>query len=166
MGCCSAELVYGTTLRLPGEFFPDSKDANAQGNTDYVLRLQDIMSKLRAVPPCPPAVRLVHVHRYLSSCSHVFVRNEAVQRPLRPSYDGPFKVVKSGDKHITIDRGGRHDVVLLDRVKPAHVDCDSEVPATPRAPSPQGPPADQAKWPNRPSKGSRGVDVVQDLRCA
>ena len=26
MGCCAAELVYGTTLRLPGESFHSSKD--------------------------------------------------------------------------------------------------------------------------------------------
>lgn len=142
IGCCSAELVYGTTLRLPGEFVADSKDTNLQANTDYSLRLRDIMSKLRAVPPRPPTARPVHVHSDLSSCSHVFVRHDAIQRPLRPPYDGPFKVVKRGDKHITIDRGGRHDVVSLDRVKPAYMDGDSEAPTSPRAPPPQGPPAD------------------------
>nr|XP_037289054.1 uncharacterized protein LOC119181917 [Rhipicephalus microplus] len=100
IGCCSAELVYGTTLRLPGEFFTTSKDENVYGNADYAVRLRDIMSKLRAVPPRPPAARPVYVDRELSSCSHVFVRHDAVQPPLRPPHDGPFKVLRRADKHI------------------------------------------------------------------
>uniref|UniRef100_L7LZ63 RNA-directed DNA polymerase n=1 Tax=Rhipicephalus pulchellus TaxID=72859 RepID=L7LZ63_RHIPC len=149
IGCCSAELVYGTTLRLPGEFFTTSKDENVYANADYAVRLRDIMSKLRAVPPRPPAARSVYVDRELSSCSHVFVRHDAVQRPLRPPYDGPFKVLRRADKHITIDRGGRHDVVSLDRVKSAHVDSDSETPAPPRAPSSQAPPPDHVAQPQQ-----------------
>ncbi|XP_049272654.1 uncharacterized protein LOC125758921 [Rhipicephalus sanguineus] len=145
IGCCSAELVYGTTLRLPGEFVADSKNANAQANSEYALRLQDIMSKLRHVPPRLPAPRPVHVPSDLSSCSHVFVKHDALQRPLQPPYDGPFKVVKRGEKHITIDRGGRHDVVSLDCVKPAHVDNNSEVRAPPRVPQPERLPADQTE---------------------
>nr|XP_037280433.1 protein NYNRIN-like [Rhipicephalus microplus] len=39
IGCCSAELVYGTTLRLPGEFFTTSKDENVYANADYAVRL-------------------------------------------------------------------------------------------------------------------------------
>lgn len=149
IGFCSAELVYGTTLHLPGEFFDASKDENVYANTDYAVRLRDIMNKLRALPPRPPAARPVHVHRELSSCSDVFVRHDAVQRPLRPPYDGPFKVLQRGDKHITIDRGGYHDVVSLDHVKPAHVDSSSEVSAPPRAPSSQGPPADHTAQPQQ-----------------
>lgn len=118
-------------------------------NADYAVRLRDIMSKLRAVPPHPPAAQPVYVDRELSSCSHVFVRHDAVQPPLRPPYDGPFKVLRRADKHITIDRGGRHDVVSLDRVKSAHVDSDSEAPAPPRAPSSQAPPADHVAQPQQ-----------------
>ncbi|XP_075732953.1 uncharacterized protein LOC142775441 [Rhipicephalus microplus] len=150
--CCSAELVYGTTLRLPGEFFTASMDENVYANADYAVRLRDIMSKLRAVPPRPPAARPVYVDRELSSCSHVFVRHDAVQPPLRPPYDRPFKVRRRADKHITIDRGGRHDVVSLDRVKSAHVDSDSEAPAPPRAPASQAPPANHVAQPRQVRK--------------
>ncbi|XP_075741287.1 uncharacterized protein LOC142790172 [Rhipicephalus microplus] len=149
IGCCSAELVYRTTLRLQGEFFTTSKDENVYANADYAVRLRDIMSKLRAVPPRPAAARPVYVDRELSSCSHVFVRHDAVQPPLRPPYDGPFKVLRRADKHITIDRGGRHDVVSLDRVKSAHVNSDSEAPAPFRAPSSQAPPADHVAQPQQ-----------------
>nr|XP_037286151.1 uncharacterized protein LOC119179183 [Rhipicephalus microplus] len=165
IGFCSTELVYGTTLRLPGEFFTTSIDENVYANADYAVRLRDIMSKLRAVPPRPPAARPVYVDRELSSCSHVLVRHDAVQPPLRPPYDGPFKVLRREDKHITIDRGGRHDVVSLDRVKSAHVDSDSEAPAPPRSPSSQAPPADHVAQPQQSSNGLRGVDGVRDPRC-
>ncbi|XP_077528301.1 uncharacterized protein LOC144180114 [Haemaphysalis longicornis] len=151
--CCTAWRIPGFEPRngyaQRGEFFATSKDENVYANADYAVRLRDIMSKLRAVPPRPPAARPVYVDRELSSCSHVFVRHDAVQRPLRPPYDGPFKVLRRADKHITIDRGGRHDVVSLDRVKPAHVDSDSEAPAPPRAPSSQAPPADHVAQPQQ-----------------
>ncbi|XP_037528613.1 uncharacterized protein LOC119405855 [Rhipicephalus sanguineus] len=142
IGCCSAELVYGTTLRLPGEFVADSKNANAQANSKYALRLQDIMSKLRPVPPRLPAPWPAHVPSDRSSCSHVFVKHDSLQRLPKPPYEGPFKVVKRGEKHITIAGGGRHDAVSLDRVKPGHVGS-SEVRAPARVPKPERLPAHQ-----------------------
>ena len=47
--CSVAELVYGTTLRLPGEFF--SPASCLQVDSDYVGKLKYYMSKLRATPP-------------------------------------------------------------------------------------------------------------------
>ena len=47
--CSVAELVYGTTLRLPGEFF--SPASCLQVDSDYVGKLKNYMSKLRATPP-------------------------------------------------------------------------------------------------------------------
>lgn len=72
-GCCVAELVYGTILRLTGELNTDSKGENIYANTDYAVRLQDIMINQRAVPSRPPAAQPHHVHHELSSCPHVFV---------------------------------------------------------------------------------------------
>ena len=46
--CSAAELVYGTTLRLPGEFF-DSDPA------EYVTQLKATMVKLRAPPVRKPS---------------------------------------------------------------------------------------------------------------
>ena len=44
----------------------------------------------------------------------VFVRHDAVRKPLQPPYDGPYCVLKRSDKHFTITRNGQQTVVSID----------------------------------------------------
>ncbi|XP_037568143.1 uncharacterized protein LOC119449018 [Dermacentor silvarum] len=141
IGCSAAELVYGTTLRLPGEFFVHGPDETPTASSGYALRLRDMMSKHRAVLPRYPGTRAVHVDPRLTSCPYV-VRRDGVRRPLQPPYDGPFKVIRRGDKHVSIDKCGLQEVVSLDRVKPTHMDSDAAAVSPPReSPPSPGPPA-------------------------
>ena len=48
LGCTAAELVYGTSLRLPGEFFAASLDT--PNPSSYVTQLKSAMRQLRASP--------------------------------------------------------------------------------------------------------------------
>ena len=99
IGCSTAELVYGTTLRLPGEFFTTNNDEHPDP-VSYVTKLKNIMSNLQA-----PAVRQVHrsshVSDILPKCTHVVVRHDVVRKPLQQPYDGPFKVLTRTDKHFS-----------------------------------------------------------------
>jgi len=45
--CTTAELVYGTTLRLPGQFFNTSTDITTTDPSDCVSRLKAIMYRLK-----------------------------------------------------------------------------------------------------------------------
>jgi transposase InsO family protein len=49
--CTAAELVYGTTLRLPGEFFTTTRDPIDPST--YVSKLKSSIQPLRATPPYP-----------------------------------------------------------------------------------------------------------------
>ena len=55
--CTAAELVYGTTLRLPAEFFAQNQHSDQPLSTDttYVSQLKETMRSLSAVPPRHPA---------------------------------------------------------------------------------------------------------------
>ncbi|CAI2733638.1 unnamed protein product [Schistosoma spindalis] len=123
--CSAAELVYGTTLRLPGEFFTP-RSSNDFGKSDYVHRLSAIMRTLS-----PVSTRIQHrqvaLPRELSTCSHVFIRVDSVRKPLRQPYEGPFHVISRHEKTFKVDRHGRVEIVSIDRLKPAHVD-DSALP--------------------------------------
>ncbi len=108
----AAELVYGTTLRLPAEFHAIFR------NPPHVSTLKSCM-QLQATP-LQQAQRSVYISPALSTCSHVFIRHDAVRKPLHQSYDRPYKVLNREDKHFVVDINGHHDTVSLDRLKPSH----------------------------------------------
>ena len=139
MQCSTAELVYGTVLRLPGEFFHNSDNAELDDPSSYAARLRVTMQKLQATPVHSQPQRKVHVCKELPSCTHVFVRNDTVRKPLQQPYTGPYRVLQRSDKHYTVDFNGRNEVISLDRLKPAHMEhsttADVDDEATPLPPS-------------------------------
>ena len=117
----AAEMVYGSSLRLPGEFFQSSHHHSLPDQSDFVNRLRTHFRSLQTVPP-RSATGNSHIPPELSTSTHVFVRHDAIRKPLQPPYDGPYSVVKRTPKHFTVNIKGRHDTVSIDRLKPAHID--------------------------------------------
>ena len=118
-----AELVYGASLRLPGEFLFPPEDPVGLPSTDFVARLRSALAAMRPAPS-------VHHRRPLSSAvpgvplplvdvSHVFVRVDAVKKPLSRPYEGPFRVLERTSKTFVISRAGKAWTVSVDRLKPA-----------------------------------------------
>ena len=143
----AAEMVYGTTLRLPGEFFNSSPTTSLSDPKDFVTKLR---AHFRTIQPTSPRLtrKPATIADSLSTASHVFVRHDAVRKPLQPPYDGPFKVIKRTNKHFTVALNGRNDTVSIDRLKPAHLDSEHSdtntehslpTPAIPTSPSPASP---------------------------
>ena len=122
LGCSVAELVYGTTLRLPGEFFTPAQKGAVDDPANYVVQLKSVMRELQPVPTRERHSYKVYVSDDLLSSSHVFVRRDAVSRPLQQPYDGPFKVLKRTNKHYTLDIHGKKDTISIDRLKPAYLE--------------------------------------------
>ena len=87
-----AELLYGTTLRLPGGFFEKTLSDGITDPTSFVARLRDAMRKLKPPTARPHPQRKIHIHRDLSS--HVFVPIDRVRKPLQYPYSGPYKVLE------------------------------------------------------------------------
>ena len=122
LGCSPAELVYGTTLTIPGELLSTSTFSdNAKPNAAYVQLLRDVMQAIQFSPAAhhTPANRSIFVPNDLFKVSHVFIRSDRVRRPLTPPYDGPYPVLNKTPKHFTVDVNGKHVVVSIDRLKPA-----------------------------------------------
>ena len=118
---CTAELVYGTTLRLPGQFFDVSARSSVNPTSDLVCKLKQTMQKLQATPT-KLHTRTTYVSKKLDTCTHVFVRQDHVQKPLDMPYKGPYRVIHRTRKYFILDLDGRQDSVSLDRVKPAFID--------------------------------------------
>ena len=138
LACSPAELVFGTTLRLPGQFIAPVRTGIDPG--DYVSRLKQHMSSCK-LTPTRAQQGATYVPKDLFESSYVFIRDDTVRKPLQQPYKGPFKVLKRNDKFFTVDIGGKRNQVSVDRLKVAHVeeridnDAITEVNA-PKAPSP------------------------------
>lgn len=114
-----AMMTYGTTLRIPSDFIQPAK-TDIEVN-DYVRRLMETMSTLKPAPRSGKTQTEPFVYKDLATCTHVFVRNDAVRSPLTPPYDGPYEVIKRYDKYYKLQLPLRTSVVSLDRLKPAYI---------------------------------------------
>ena len=120
-----AEMVYGTTLWLPGEFFSSSSTSSSMDPTNYTSRLKAHMNQLQPTSPRQAHANTSQVSKLLSTCTHVFVRCDLVCKPLQLLYNGPYRILNRMDKYYTIDITGHKDNVSIDRLKPAYLDsCD------------------------------------------
>ncbi|GFX44086.1 gag-pol polyprotein [Trichonephila clavipes] len=68
--CTPAELVFGTTIRLPGEMFDSSKPDDDVVN--FVSKLKSHMQSLHPKPPKHHDKRPVFIHPGLLEATHVF----------------------------------------------------------------------------------------------
>ena len=116
LNCSAADLVYGQPLRLPGEYFERYQDGICQA--DFLVQLQDTFNHLQPSTPKHHSKPSVFVHRDLSKCSHVFVRIDAVKKPLQRPYEGPFKVLERHEKFMEIVINGKSQRISIDRLKP------------------------------------------------
>ena len=122
-GHSPAEFVYGTTLCLPGEFFSPIHDISTDDPTQFADRLRRTMHELKPTPSRFQQHNAL-IPKDLHSCSHVYVRRDAVRKPLQPTYDGPFKVLRRTDKYFVLDMKGREQTISLDRLKVAYLHSD------------------------------------------
>ncbi|GFU04020.1 transposon Tf2-6 polyprotein [Nephila pilipes] len=128
-----AELVYGTTLRLPSDLFSTDKFTTTCNQT-YVSFLREKMRSLQPIPTSAHTKSSMFVPTDLKNCSHVFLKVDSVQPPLSQNYTGPHEVVQRTDKVFTILINGKKKTVSIDRVKPAYVwDDTDDIPLTGRS---------------------------------
>ncbi|KAJ8722681.1 hypothetical protein PYW07_003861 [Mythimna separata] len=112
----AAEALYGQSLRLPGEMIGEKITKYTQSHYEDVIT--SAMKKLNAAHINTDR-RTTYIPRLLRTCSHVFVRNDAVRRPLTPTYNGPHRVLQRNDKTYTIQADGKTKTISIDRLKPA-----------------------------------------------
>lgn len=123
------------------------------------------MHHLKAIPPRPATNRQTYMSKDLLDCTHVFIRHDAVRKPLQQPYDGPFLVTKRTDKHFTIQRNNHEEVVSVDRLKPVYIDTsvktDTTLPTSNSSPidtSPTStPPTPKSALPLRTTRSGRHV---------
>ncbi|XP_015599054.1 uncharacterized protein LOC107269566 [Cephus cinctus] len=117
----AAELVYGTYLRIPGEFLTDSETTD-----EHPIYSQKLRRHARAIRPVATAhhnKKKAFTHKTLHSCSHVFLRMDQNKRVLEQPYEGPFEVAERlSDTVYIILINGKRETVSTERLKPAFLE--------------------------------------------
>ncbi|XP_075990345.1 uncharacterized protein LOC142985996 [Anticarsia gemmatalis] len=111
----SAELVYGEPLRLPGQFLCPDDDYLTADVTQYATRLRAYMAKLSPRQTFWHGASSFYVPRDLHTTSHVFVRQD--------------RVVSRQPKYFTLEVNNKSVTVFIDRLKPAYIAREAQVPA-------------------------------------
>ena len=99
--CSSAELVYGTPLKVPGDVFFPSISTSSSDNL-FLSRLKEKIADFRSQQMSRHSKNIASVPKSLSTCEFVFVRRGAYRRPLARSYDGHFCVLERGEKFFIL----------------------------------------------------------------
>ncbi|XP_076384453.1 uncharacterized protein LOC143263180 [Megalopta genalis] len=116
----AAELVYGETLRLPGEFLAPRQ---IEGEYDVSNFAEELRQHFRGITPAAGShhnAQRIFVYKDLAVCEKVFIRNDKVRTLLEPPYDGPFEVISRGPKNFVINIKNKPVNVSIDRLKPAY----------------------------------------------
>lgn len=119
-----AEMVYGTSLRIPGEFLQFNYSKTVINAGTYVQNLKSIMNYLQPKPTSNHNNQTPFVNKDLDICTHVFVRHDAVAPPLQAPYDGPYEVKSRHTKYFNVLVRGVAKNISIDRLKPAYVLVD------------------------------------------
>lgn len=131
LGCSPAEMVYGAPLTVPGDFLPNS----AHVHRDPDLHLCQLRQQVRSIMPTPTSQhggRNTSAPRELQHAKFVFIRRDSHRTPLQRPYEGPYRVIKPGQKTFRLDMGGREEAVSIDRLKPAHINPEDTAMAQPK----------------------------------
>lgn len=115
--CTPCEMVYGTTLQLPGQFFDNRGES--QVTNEFIKSFRETMNTIKPKQTAHHGKHPIFVHKALSDCTHVFVRNDAVRLSLQPPYNGPFEIIERKDKYFKIRVNQKTVNVSIDRLKPA-----------------------------------------------
>ncbi|XP_041983246.1 uncharacterized protein LOC121736225 [Aricia agestis] len=120
-GVSAAELTYGRNLRLPADFFETTSSSSLDHT--YIEQLRKNINSLKPKNNVQHHgnQRNIFIHRDLLTCEYVFLRNDAVRKPLQTPYDGPYKVLRREEKYYVIQLPDRTATVSIDRLKPAYI---------------------------------------------
>ncbi|BHF82314.1 hypothetical protein SprV_0802545100 [Sparganum proliferum] len=118
LDCSAAELVFGATVRLPGEMISPTTRGAVEDPTNLLHRFRQFMRTLSPVPP-RSTDSPSYLEKDLTTCSHVYLRCDRIRRTLEPPYDGPFRVLSRGPKAFRIQRDNHEEVVSVNRLKAA-----------------------------------------------
>lgn len=103
LGASPAELVLGQSVCVPGVFFLEAPLPQFTPSAQQFLPHEGPSHIPDSMHLCLPQS---FVPKILELSKFVFVRHDAHRAPLWPLYDGPFRILEPGPKHLLLVLGG------------------------------------------------------------
>ena len=94
-------------------------------SSEYLKKIQSILKNNSTVLPLHSAVPTLkpdQIPSSLSSCSHVFIREDSSKLSLYLLYRGPYLVLSWTPKYFIVQISSKSDSVFVDRLKPVFSD--------------------------------------------
>ena len=114
-----AEMVFGMSLRIPGEFI-DPKPLPTVTFQDFVTELRRLFNAIRPAPTS--RYREPFVFKDLASTKYVFRRIDSVKKPFEQPHSGPHRVTERiNDLDYVVDVNGNIKTLSTDQLKPAYI---------------------------------------------
>jgi len=85
----AAELVYGTTLRLPAEYFFNEDFTEPQ---IFLSHFRKHIRNVKSTPTAHHNKKRTFIHGILYTYTHVFVRVDRIKNSLESPQEGPYPV--------------------------------------------------------------------------
>ena len=98
-----AELLYGSALRLPGQFIPGPELDVNKPFSSFITSFQEKMKTIKAAPSKHHSSAVTpFIPLSLRSSPQVFIRSDGVRKPLQNPYYGPYPVLERGAKTFKV----------------------------------------------------------------
>ena len=124
-----AELVYGETLRLPGDFFEPMVEESVWSDDQAQHLVTTLRQRMNALIPAETKVKRSQsqIDKNLGKSGFVYFRRETILNKMAPLYNGPFQVLSMEEKSATLLIKGKPTKVTKERLKTAYVWEDAEI---------------------------------------
>ncbi|XP_033213973.1 uncharacterized protein LOC117171038 [Belonocnema kinseyi] len=129
-----ADLVFGQALRLPGEFLASCKSTdNREPSSDFAKELRQHLQHLRPVSGTRHAIKTPFVLKDLATSKSAWPRLDKTRRALQQPYQGPYQIIRRGEKKFDLRINGQDVTVSINRLKPTYTLTDKDEPHEPKA---------------------------------
>lgn len=161
----ASQLTFGRSTRLPADFFEENNNIR-NFDYNYVNQLRQAILSLKPTPTSHGNNRRIFVHPDLKTCEQVFIRCDATKKPLKPAYEGPYRVLKRTDKVYTVQLPDRQTSISIDRLKPAYTlaSASSSNKQQPTQVPPPAEPTPPRQYPSTPTPVSDSAAVPRTTR--
>lgn len=114
-----AQMLYGANIHIPGVFMEPTRQITSP--EIFTNDLHKYMAHLSPIETEHHYAHIPFIHPKMEKSIYVFVRIDAIKKPLSSPYEGPFKVPGKHKKNYRIQLFNKTTMVSIDRLKPAFI---------------------------------------------